>query len=271
MDYYKLLGIEEDASKEEIKAAYEKQVSKYREEIKDEKRAKLFIKAFDDAYEALMKIEVDGSEINGLGIGQSQVRSIRDINRNETVVMDSQEIQKEYEIQRRGSARVDSSENKYKRKNSSSKSTQKTSNQKKNTSTNRQRENQNQDKRNEKVKKQKVFKEKENSTVSTVINILLLPLKILALPIIAILSVIIFVCKIINIVSWIASKVIIVGAIGGGAIYLYEVHFGRQVMNNKLIVVLAIAIIASYFLPHILRFILKIFGSLNDVLKNFVF
>ena len=37
MNYYKVLGIEENATKEEIKKAYDKQVQKYREKVKEEK------------------------------------------------------------------------------------------------------------------------------------------------------------------------------------------------------------------------------------------
>ena len=37
MNYYKVLGIDENATKEEIKKAYDKQVQTFREEVKDEK------------------------------------------------------------------------------------------------------------------------------------------------------------------------------------------------------------------------------------------
>lgn len=52
-DYYKLLGLEKNASKDEIKEAYEKQVEKIKKEVVNEKRLKQFLKMFDEAYEAL--------------------------------------------------------------------------------------------------------------------------------------------------------------------------------------------------------------------------
>ena len=53
MNYYKVLGVEENASKEEIKRAYEKQVAYFKSEVKDEKRLNKFIELFDEALAAL--------------------------------------------------------------------------------------------------------------------------------------------------------------------------------------------------------------------------
>ena len=53
MNYYKVLGIEENATKEEIKKAYDKQVQTFREEVKDEKRLEKFLDLFKEAYDAL--------------------------------------------------------------------------------------------------------------------------------------------------------------------------------------------------------------------------
>ena len=53
MNYYKVLGVEENASKEEIKRAYEKQVDYFKSEVKDEKRLNKFIELFDEALAAL--------------------------------------------------------------------------------------------------------------------------------------------------------------------------------------------------------------------------
>jgi DnaJ-class molecular chaperone len=49
-DYYKILGVEKNASKEEIKEAYEKQVAKIKREVVNEKRLNQFLKLFDQAY-----------------------------------------------------------------------------------------------------------------------------------------------------------------------------------------------------------------------------
>ena len=53
MENYKILGVDESASMEEVRRAYENKVKEYSENIKDEKRAKAFIKVFDKAYEEI--------------------------------------------------------------------------------------------------------------------------------------------------------------------------------------------------------------------------
>ena len=53
MDHYKVLGVDENASMEEIKKAYEDKCKKFKYEIKDERRARDFINLFDKAYDEL--------------------------------------------------------------------------------------------------------------------------------------------------------------------------------------------------------------------------
>jgi len=99
----------------------------------------------------------------------------------------------------------------------------------------------------------------------------MLPLKMLALPIIAILSVIILLCEIINIISWIATKLLIVGSISIGAIHLYQVKKLGQTINYNILILAVSVLLASFFLPYILKFILKVLKAINDILKDFVF
>lgn len=268
MNYYNILGVKENASKEEIKVAYENKVKKIKEEIENERRAKLFINAFDEAYEALMKLEESGQ------VKQRSISNV-EVDENRTVIMNPHEIQQELERERSISSEREYSQTKKRstRKSSSSRSnssSKKKSKSKKNYSEDENRENKNKDRRNEKNNKQRVVREKKNSTVSNIMKGLILPFKIISLPIIAILSVIILLCKTINVVSWLASKVIIVGAIGIGAIHLYQINLG-QVMDEKLLFVVGVAVVASFFLPYILRVVPKVLGSLNDALKDFVF
>ena len=54
MNYYKVLGIEENATQEEIRQAYEKQVKLFKLEVKDEKRLDKFLDLFKEAYDALI-------------------------------------------------------------------------------------------------------------------------------------------------------------------------------------------------------------------------
>lgn len=266
MDYYNILGVRENASKEEIQEAYKEKVKKIKDEVANERRIKLFTKALDAAYEALMKIQEQR------GLSKKTFSNIL-ADENTTVIMNSQEVEKELEKQRSISKEVEYSKSRKTSKNkSSSTSSKKKVKNKKNIleDTDRENKNRNQGRRNEKNKKEKVVRESENNTANNIMKILMIPLKILALPIILILSVIILVCKMINIVSWLASKVIIVGAIGAGAIHLYQVYLG-EVANEQLLFILVVATVASFFLPSILKVIPKVLGGLNDLLKDFVF
>lgn len=264
MNYYNILGVKENATKEEIKAAYENKVKKIKEEIENERRAKLFINALDEAYEYLMKLEESGQ------VKQRNISS-KTVDENRTVIMKPQEIQQELERQRSVSSEREYLQTKKRstRKSSSSSSKNKTKS-KKDYSEDEKRENKNKDRRKEKNNKQRVVREKKNSTTSNIMKVLILPLKIISLPIIAILSVIILLCKTINVVSWLASKVIIVGAIGIGAIHLYQINLG-QLMDEKLLFIVGVAVVASFFLPYILKVVPKVLGSLNETLKDFVF
>ena len=46
VNYYKVLGIEENATQEDIKEAYNRQVQTFKEEVKDEKRLEKFLDLF---------------------------------------------------------------------------------------------------------------------------------------------------------------------------------------------------------------------------------
>ena len=61
MECYKVLDVDENATMEEIKEAYENKVKPFREEIKDERRAKKFIEVFDKAYEEI-KLERENTQ-----------------------------------------------------------------------------------------------------------------------------------------------------------------------------------------------------------------
>lgn len=77
-DYYKILGVEKNASKEEIKEAYEKQVEKIKKEVVNEKRLNEFLKLFHQAYEALNSLE------------ENQL-----MDKNQTLIMQTQEVERE--------------------------------------------------------------------------------------------------------------------------------------------------------------------------------
>lgn len=51
MEHYKILGVDKNATMEEITKAYENKISEFKKDINGERRAKAFIKVFDKAYE----------------------------------------------------------------------------------------------------------------------------------------------------------------------------------------------------------------------------
>ncbi|OSA95282.1 UNVERIFIED_ORG: molecular chaperone DnaJ [Clostridium botulinum] len=248
-DYHKILGVEKNASKEEIIEAYEKQVEKIKKEVVNEKRLNQFLKVFDEAYEVLNSIEEN---------------SIRD--KDETLIIKPKEIEQE-QVVNNGKNLVSRNRSKSRSKNTSSK---KRDTSKRSFSENKDKKNKLNDNREEKSRKQKVAEKSPKSNSKQIFDLLMLPLKILALPLIAVLSIIVLVCQIINVISWIASKVLIVGSISIGAIHLYQVKMG-QVMNYNILVLAASVLLASFFLPYILKFLLTVFQKLNNMLKDFVF
>lgn len=249
-DYYKILGVEKNASKKEIKEAYEKQVEKIKKEVVNEKRLKQFLNIFDEAYEALINLE------------ENQLIDV-----NSTLILNPKEIQKELEDNNKSNNYVNKS---------NSKSKGRSFNRKKNDFTEK-RVSKNKDKKNklnntkeEKDRKQKTTEKKPKSNTKQILNLFMLPFKILALPIIAILSVIILLLQIINVISWIATKLLIVGAISAGAIHLYQIKIGQPI-NYYILILAASVLLTSFFLPYILKFMLKVLKTLNDALKSFIF
>ncbi|MBN1051788.1 MULTISPECIES: DnaJ domain-containing protein [Clostridium] len=248
-DYHKILGVEKNASKKEIKEAYEKQVEKIKKEVINEKRLKQFLKVFDEAYEALNSIEEN---------------LIMD--KDQTLIIQPKEIEKEQAVNN-GRSLVSRNKSKSRSKNTNSK---KRDTSKKSFSENKDKKNKLNDNREEKSRKQKVVEKSPKSDSKQIFDLFMLPLKILVLPFIAVLSIIVLICQVINVVSWIASKVLIVGSISIGAIHLYQVKMG-QVMNYNILILAASVLLVSFFLPYILKLLLTIFQKLNNVLKDFVF
>ena len=249
-DYYKILGVEKNASKEEIKEAYEKQVVKIKKEVVNEKRLNEFLKLFDQAYEALNSLE------------ENQL-----VDKNATLIMNPKEVQKELEVNSKSNNYISRNNSKSKVRSASRKKNVFTE---KGISKNKDKKNKLNDNKEEKGRKEKASEKSPKSNTKQILNLLMLPFKLILLPLIAILSVIILLCQIINVVSWIATKLLIVGAISVGAIHLYQVKLG-QTINYNILILAASVLLASFFLPYILKFILKILKKLNNVLKDFVF
>jgi uncharacterized membrane protein len=249
-DYYKILGVEKNASKEEIKEAYEKQVVKIKKEVVNEKRLNEFLKLFDQAYEALNSLE------------ENQL-----VDKNATLIMNPKEVQKELEVNSKSNNYISRNNSKSKVRSASRKKNVFTE---KGISKNKDKKNKLNDNKEEKGRKEKASEKSPKSNTKQILHLLMLPLKLLLLPLIAILSVIILLCQIINVVSWIATKLLIVGAISVGAIHLYQVKLGEAI-NYNILILAASVLLASFFLPYILKFILKILKKLNNVLKDFVF
>lgn len=247
-DYYKLLGVEKNASKEEIKEAYEKQVEKIKKEVVNEKRLNQFLKLFDEAYKALSSLGENKDE-------------------NSTLIINPEEVQKELEDNKKGSNYSYRNDLKSKSRSASRKKNDFTE---KGALKNKNNKNKLNDSREEKGKRRKAVEKSTKSDTKQILSLLMLPFKILALPFIAILSVIILILQVINIISWIATKLLIVGSISVGAIHLYQVKMG-QTINYTILILAGSVLVASFFLPYILKFVLKVLKALNDALKGFVF
>ena len=87
---------------------------------------------------------------------------------------------------------------------------------------------------------------------------------------IALLSIIIFLCKILKLISWIASKIIIVAAISISAIHGYQIYLGHAIQYN-IFILSALGFLVSLFLPSILRVVPLMLDGINIILKRFVF
>lgn len=249
-DYYKLLGVEKNASKEEIKEAYEKQVEKIKKEVVNEKRLDQFLNIFKQAYEALNDLE------------ENQLND-----ENAILIMNQQEVQKELETDKK-------SDNYLNRNNSKSKG--RSVNRKNNDLTergdskNKDKKNKSNDNKEKKDRKPKAAEKRLKSNTKQIFDLLMLPFKILTLLLIGILTLIIILLQIINIISWIATKVLIVGSISVGAIHLYQVKLGKAI-NYNILILAGSVLVASFFLPYVLKFLLKVFEKLNNLLKKFTF
>jgi cation transport ATPase len=254
MEHYKILGVDENASMEEIKKAYEDKVNKFKEEIEDERRAKSFIKVFDEAYEKI-KEEREKNKSQQTVIIDNQVEDLnKDFDKDSS---NGYEDFNEYEQESTVSKE---------KKRSSSKSTsirKQKGSKKKSTGDRDNIESQKQSKRDN---NKKVGRNKRNSSSS----LTQLPLKILLMPIIAILSIIIFLCKIVNLISWVASKIIIIAAIAISAIHGYQIYIGHAI-QYKIFVLCALGFVVSLFLPSILKMLVSTLSKVNNKLKKFIF
>lgn len=248
MENYKILGVDESASMEEVRRAYENKVKEYSENIKDEKRAKAFIKVFDKAYEEI-KLERSRNQYQ------------------QTMIMNSKEVdsrQNSKNLDRDNNEEYEEESTATKRKKKSSSRNVKSKNQ----------NNKNKSKNNDKSKEEKRSnsrkegskKKKESSSTSELIK---LPLKIVILPIVALLSLVIFLCKIVSLISWIASKVVMIAAIAASAIHGYQIYIGHAA-QYKIFIISGIAFIVALFLPIVLKTLISILESINNGLKKLI-
>lgn len=258
MEHYKILGVDKNASMEEITKAYEDKVNKFKEEIEDEKRVKSFIKVFDEAYEKI-KEEREKNKSQQTMIKDNQVENLNkhlnnDFDKNNS---NGYDYFNKYEQESTVSKE---------KKRSSSKSTsiRKQKRDKKKSTVDR--ENIKSEKQSKNDNSRKAGSNKKSSAPS----LTQLPLKILFMPVVAILSIIIFLCKILNIISWIASKIIIIAAIAISAIHGYQIYIGHAI-QYKIFVLCAVGFGVSLFLPSILKILVSTLSKVNNKLKKFVF
>lgn len=337
MNYYKVLGIEDNATQEEIKQAYDKQVQKFRDEVKDEKMLEKFLDLFKEAYNALnyqeniiqeQQEEIFDEEVSSLFKNNkikekpAEVLQEQEVNKVQskdiensyaaTVLMSREEILRESLIQHhepeqeriifrskedfedcegffdneeeeddfeekiikkiKQKSTSKNKKSKSKKSNGSSKKSNVSKNDKeyntRDRDRDRDRDNDSTNKYEDKSKSVRVKKEKSSNGI---LNLLLIPLKIIALPIIAILTILIFICRIISLSSWLVSKVIIVGVIAIAAIQGYRIYIGQVPKEYSIFIACGIGFVVSIFLPSIVRIIPNTLQGVNNTLKEFTF
>ena len=329
MNYYKVLGIEENATQKEIKEAYNRQVETFKEEVKNEKRLEKFLDLFKEAYDALkyeesilqdQKEEIFDEEVSALfkknkieekpvdiSVNKEEVKLENQNIENSyaaTVLMSREEILKkslmqdnqleekrvifkskedfeegdeffdnedeEEDFEEKIIKKIKKKTNYKSRNNNSVKRNSVSKNNKEYNSRDRDRD-RDRDRiyNNKEINKNFVVKKEKES--DGIWSLLLIPVKILMLPIIAILSILIFIFRIISISSWIVAKVLIFGAIAISAIHGYRIYTGQIAKEYTVFVACTIGFIVSIFLPSIVRIVLNILQGINNSLKNIVF
>lgn len=264
MECYKVLGVDENATMEEVKEAYENKVKQFREEIKDEIRVKKFIEVFDKAYE---EIKLERENIQNQ---QTMIMNINDTDLKDYQKSDFDKGEECNYVFRKDE--IDEEEENFiitkeKRKSYPKKSSSKNKKSNKKTSENKYKDRSKEKSKNESNKKVVTKKKKESSSIGTIIK---LPFKIVAFPIIIVLSIILFLCKILSLMYWIVSKAIMIASIAGASIHGYQVYIG-QAIQYKIFILCAIGFIIALFLPSILKVLPSILESINNRLKRFVF
>ncbi len=251
MEHYKILGVDKNASMEEITKAYEDRINKFKEEIEDEKRAKSFIKVFDEAYE---KIKEEREQNQQTVIIDNQVKDLNNnFHKNDSNSYESFNEYEQKSIVSKEKKRSSSKNTSIRKKRSKKKSTEDRGNIK-----------------SEKQSKRDSGRKAGSNKKSSESSLTQLPLKILLMPVVVILSIIIFLCKILNIISWIASKIIIIAAIAISAIHGYQIYIGHAI-KYKIFVLCAVGFVVSLFLPTILKILVSTLSKVNSKLKKFVY
>lgn len=257
MNYYEILGLEQNASKEEIQAAYEAQVKRYKEEIKDEKILEKFLSLFKEAYDALMNEKSKEDKLSDRVKEISATSTSSNENFEHYIKekdIDSEYYPEEYNEYDSRKSRINKSKSK------SNGNTRK--NGKKNKKDNIV------SKKDDKYKKNNSQRNREKK--NTYIDLVKLPFKILAFVIVVVLSIIIFVLKLISLATWLVSKLLIIASIGIASIHGYQIYMG-QVPDYRIFFVCGVVFIVSLFLPSIIKTLPNILESINNRLKSFVF
>lgn len=252
MEHYKILGVDKNATMEEVTKAYEKKISEFKKDINDEKRAKAFIKVFDKAYE---DIKLERSRLhanNTMVMGIDEFSGFEHLEDN--FEWESSKIEDD-NSRVKPKKKVSPKTSSVKKKSSSKSTSYKVSKAKKEPDKSTTR------------RKSEVNAQRESSISSALLQ---LPLKAVALALIVVLSTILLLCKVISLASWLASRLIMVAAIGGVSIHGYQIYIGHAIRYD-IFILCAAAFIIALFLPGIVRIVPSIIGGVNDKLKSYVF
>ena len=243
MDSYEVLGVSKDSSLEEIEDVYESKLRQIDKEVVNEKNAESFKKLLKEAHDDLIRLNTSNEN---------------------TVVMSKEEFNKMLEEEQSeddnyydeyGYDEKTYYEERENRKKRDKRSSRNKKDRRKRERTLRDRE------------EERNYSDYDDIDLPWYISI---PLKIVALPVIIIFSIIIFIFEMLNAVLWAVTKILILASAAVAAIHGYQVYTGMNI-RYEVFAGCAGVFLLSIILPIIFKTLPKPLKIMNNKLKAFVF
>lgn len=258
MEKYKVLGIDENASRDEIEIAYINKIEEFNKTIKDKKKLKKYLTLFDKAYREIKKEQYTKEYEETLLIDIKEIKSKEEIDSNIDAYSEGGLVFEEW---------IDEDTLDYK-ENVSAKKTKKTgvkSISSKKTRSNKSKSNKDNKRAEKKAKdvehvKKKRERDKDRNSFIRILR------KVLVTPIIMVISIIILFCEVLNVISWIVSKIMIVGSIALASIHGYQIYNG-QAIQYKIFILSGCVFILAFCLPTVTKTLSKLLNNVKGKLK----